>query len=70
MDRVYKKVDIVGVSETSFSDAVEVAVRRAAETIENISWFEVAELRGAVSDGKITQYQVTVKLGFRVNAPS
>lgn len=68
MSKVYKKVEIVGVSETSFSDAVQAAVKKASETIEHISWFEVAELRGAVSDGVVTQYQATVKLGFRVEA--
>ena len=67
MDKIYKKVEVVGVSEASLSDAVQAAIRRAAETVDNISWFEVQELRGAVSDGTITQYQVTVKLGFRVD---
>ena len=67
MDKVYKKVEVVGISETSYSDAVQSAIARAAETIDNITWFEVVELRGAVSDGKVSQYQATVKIGFRVD---
>ena len=67
MDKVYKKVEVVGVSDSSFADATRSAVRRAAETIDDISWFEVSELRGAVSGGEIKEFQVTVKLGFKVN---
>ena len=68
MDKVYKKVEVVGVSDTSVTDAVQAAIRRAAETIDNISWFEVQEIRGAVQDGKASEFQVTLKLGFRVDA--
>lgn len=70
MNKIYKKVEVVGISEQSFSDAVQSAIVRASETIQNISWFEVQELRGAVDGNKITQYQVTVKLGFRVDPHS
>ena len=70
MDKIYKKVEVVGVSDDSFSAAVESAVARASETVDHVSWFEVQELRGAVKDGKIAQYQVTVKLGFRVESAS
>lgn len=68
MNKVYKKVEVVGVSDSSVTDAVETAIARASETIQNISWFEVAEIRGAVSEGKVAQYQVTVKIGFRVDS--
>lgn len=67
MDKIYKKLEVVGVSETSFSDAVEAAIRRASQTVRHISWFEVVEMRGAVAEGRITQFQVTVKIGFRVD---
>jgi flavin-binding protein dodecin len=66
VDMVYKKVEVVGTSETSFSDAVKTAIQRASETIRDIRWFEVTEMRGAVENGAIRQYQVTVKIGFRV----
>jgi dodecin len=61
---VYKKIEVVGTSTVSFSDAVQTAVTRAGETVKNISWFEVVEHRGAVRDGKI-EFQATVKIGYR-----
>jgi flavin-binding protein dodecin len=64
--KVYKKIEVVGVSTKSFSDAVESAIRQASRTVKGISWFEVSELRGSVADGKPREYQATVKLGFRV----
>lgn len=67
MDKIYKKVEVVGTSETSFSDAVQSAVKRASETVDNISWVEVVEFRGAVTENQVTQFQATVKLGFRVD---
>jgi flavin-binding protein dodecin len=66
VDKVYKKVEVVGTSGESFSAAVRTAIRKASQTVEGISWFEVTELRGAVDQGEISEYQVTVKLGFRV----
>jgi hypothetical protein len=64
---VYKKIELVGTSNKSLSDAIQVAVTRAAETVKNMSWFEVVEQRGAIRDGKVTEYQVTVRIGFRVD---
>ena len=66
MDKIYKKIEIVGTSPESFSEAVQNAITEAAKTVQGISWFEVTELRGAIDRANITQYQVTVKLGFRV----
>lgn len=66
MDSVYKKIEVVGTSETSVSDAIQTAIQRAAQTVENISWYEVDEIRGAVKEGKAVQHQVTLKIGFRV----
>jgi len=66
-DPVYKKIQLVGTSAESFSDAAANAIAKAAETIRNMSWFEVVEQRGSIADGKIQQYQVTVNIGFRVD---
>ena len=63
-DRTYPMVEIVGVSDDSIQQAVKNAVARASETIRNIDWFEVTEMRGIVENGTPT-FQVTVKLGFR-----
>lgn len=63
---VYRKTEIVGVSETSVSDAIETAIARATKTLRNVDWFEVGEIRGLVKEDKVSQYQVTLKVGFRL----
>jgi flavin-binding protein dodecin len=63
-DKTYPMVEIVGVSDESIQQAVKNALARASETIRNIDWFEVTEMRGVVDNGKPI-FQVTVKLGFR-----
>jgi flavin-binding protein dodecin len=65
---VYKKIEIVGTSPVSFAEATRVAVEEASKTVRNMSWFEVAEQRGAVKDGKVLEFQVTLRIGFRVEA--
>jgi flavin-binding protein dodecin len=61
-----KVVEIIGISEQSFDDAVTNAVAKAAETIDGISGVEVISQTARVKDGKITQYHATVKLAFTV----
>jgi flavin-binding protein dodecin len=65
-DPIFKKIQLVGTSSESCSAAAANAITKAAESIRNMSWFEVVEQRGSISDGKINQYQVTVDIGFRV----
>ena len=65
-DKVYKLVEIVGTSEESFARAVSNGVERASQTLRNLDWFEVTELRGRVSGGKVSQFQVKMKVGFRL----
>ena len=65
--RVYKLVDLVGTSKASVTDAVQNAITRASSTIRNIGWFEVVQVRGDVSDGKVGHYQVTLKVGFTLD---
>jgi len=65
-DHVYKLVDIVGSSSTSSDDAIRNAVATAAKTLRRIDWFEVVETRGHVADGKVAHFQVTLKIGFRL----
>jgi dodecin len=64
--KVYKLVEIVGTSEDSFEKAVSAGIERAAQTVRNMDWFEVTELRGRVENGKVAQYQVKLKVGFRL----
>ncbi|MFL7871123.1 MAG: dodecin [Anaerolineales bacterium] len=63
-DMVFKKINITGTSTTSVEDAVQNAVNKASETIRNLRWFEVKEIRGAIVDDGSLQWQVTVKIGF------
>jgi flavin-binding protein dodecin len=65
-DPVYQKVQLVGTSTVSFSDAVAVAIAKAAETMQHAAWFEVVEQRGNIANGKVQQYQVTLLVGYRV----
>lgn len=64
---VFKKIDITGTSNTSIEDAVNGAVLKASETVRNLRWFEVKEIRGAILDDLSTQWQVTVELGFALD---
>jgi dodecin len=64
-DHVYNITEIVGSSSTGIEDAIQTAVRRASETLRNLEWFEVTEIRGHIGDGQVSHYQVALKLGFR-----
>ena len=66
-DHVYKKLELVGSSTTSIEDAVMNALTRAQKTIRNMRWFEVVETRGQIVDGKVNEWQVTVKVGFTLD---
>ena len=65
-DHVYKLVELVGSSTSSSDDAIRNAIETAAKTIRRIDWFEVTETRGHVADGKVAHFQVTLKVGFRI----
>jgi len=67
-DHVYKIVELVGSSTTGTDDAIRRAIETAAKTLRRIDWFEVTETRGHVADGKVAHYQVTLKVGFRLEA--
>ena len=66
-DHVYKIVELVGSSPTGIEDAIQGAIARASSTVDNIRWFEVLETRGHVDSGKVSHYQVTIKVGFTLN---
>ena len=63
---IYKKIEVVGTSPTSFAEATRAAVEEAAKTVRHMSWFEVVEQRGAIRDGKVSEFQVTLRIGFRL----
>ncbi len=65
-EHIYKVIELVGSSTTSSDDAIQNAIARANETLKNLDWFEVVETRGHLADGKIAHFQVTLKVGFRL----
>ena len=66
MPGTYKLIDVVGTSPNSFAEAVKSAIAEAARTISHMNWFEVIEERGAIKDGKVAEFQVTVRIGFKL----
>jgi len=64
---VYKKIELVGSSDSSIEDAIQNAIEVASRSLDKIDWFEVVEIRGEVREGAITYFQVTVRVGFRLN---
>jgi flavin-binding protein dodecin len=65
-DHVYSVSEVVGSSADGLDAAIEAAVNRAAKTLRNLGWFEVTEIRGHLDKDKIAHYQVTLKVGFRL----
>lgn len=66
-NHVYKSIELTGSSPDGIEAAVDNAIARASETLRNISWFEVVETRGHVTEGKVAYWQVTVKVGFTLD---
>ncbi|HEY0401307.1 MAG: uncharacterized protein JWQ37_1229 [Blastococcus sp.] len=66
-EHVYRLSEIVGTSPTSIDDAIRTGLRKAAQTVRNIEWFQTGEIRGQVVDGEVAHFQVTMKVGFRVD---
>ena len=62
-DPIYKVVEVVGTSERTLQSNRH-AINKASGTLRNLGWFEVAQMRGAIKDGKVQRYQVTLKVGF------
>ena len=65
-DRTYKVTEVVGTSTEGVDAAIRNAVDKAAQTIRNLDWFEVLEIRGHLEDGAVAHFQVTMKVGFRL----
>lgn len=62
----YKIIELVGSSPISSDDAIQTAISKASLTLKNLNWFEVVESRGHIVDSKVAHYQVTIKVGFRI----
>lgn len=66
MPGTYKITEVVGTSQVSFAEAVRAAVAEAATSVRHMDWFEVIDQRGRISGGKVEEFQVTVKIGFKI----
>jgi flavin-binding protein dodecin len=66
---VYGLSEIVGTSSQEIDDAIRVAVQRAARTLRGLDWFEVSDIRGHLAEGQVEHFQVTLKIGFRMEDP-
>jgi flavin-binding protein dodecin len=65
-DHVYKTVEITGSSSAGIQDAIENAIGKAGLTLRHLDWFEVTDIRGNIAENGIEYYQVTLKIGFRL----
>ena len=66
-DHVYKQIELTGSSTESSDDAIRCAIARASKTLCNLHWFEVTETRGLIEVDRITRWQVTIKVGLRID---
>ncbi|MBS1994490.1 MAG: dodecin domain-containing protein [Cyanobacteria bacterium SZAS LIN-2] len=62
----YKITEIVGTSPVSFAEAVKEGVKRASKNLRNLNWFQVVEERGLIKEGQVAEFQVTMKVGFKL----
>lgn len=65
-ERTYKLIELVGVSENTMEEAIRNALARASQTLKGMDWFEVTEVRGLLNEGQVSQFQVKLKVGFRI----
>jgi flavin-binding protein dodecin len=65
-EHVYKHIELTGSSTKSSDDAVRTAIEKASKTLRNLHWFEVIETRGHIDDDKVSHWQVTLKVGLRI----
>ena len=66
MSGTYKVIELVGTSSVSFAEAVKSAVAEASKTVRHMDWFEVVNERGSIVKGKVAAFQVTLKIGFKI----
>jgi len=66
-NRVYKTIEVIGVSKVGIEEAIKAAIAKAHKTLERVSWFEVQEIHGHVGEeGQVTEYQVILKVSFEL----
>jgi flavin-binding protein dodecin len=65
-DHIYKTVEVTGSSTEGTDDAIRKAVAKASQSLRRLEWFEVLATRGHLQDGAVAHFQVTIKIGFRL----
>ena len=66
-NNIYKHIELTGTSSASIEDAVQSAIARASKSVRNLRWMEITETRGHIENGKVVQWQVTLKAGFTLD---
>ena len=67
-EKTFNIIELCGVSDNSYADATTNAITKASETLRNLDWFEVVNQRGVIRNGKVAEFQVVLKLGFRLES--
>lgn len=67
-DKTYKIIELVGVSDQSYAQATRNAIEKASKTLRNLDWFEVVNQRGYVKNGRVAEFQVALKVGFKLES--
>ncbi len=67
-NHIYKKIELIGASPNSSDEAVQNAIAKASQSLRNLRWFEVVETRGQIEEGRVAHWQVTIKVGFTLEA--
>jgi flavin-binding protein dodecin len=66
-DHVYKLIELTGSSTDGLEEAIQNAISKASKTVHNLHWFQVIDTRGQIEGGKVAHWQVTLKVGFRLD---
>ena len=67
-EKTFKIIELCGVSDKSYAEATRNAVTKASQTLRNLDWFEVVNQRGFIKNGKVAEFQVVIKVGFRIES--
>jgi flavin-binding protein dodecin len=67
MDRSYKKIELVGISTDSYEDAIKNAIAKASKSLHGLAWFEVTEQHGKIAEDKVAEFQVILKVAFKLD---
>ncbi|MFC2088594.1 dodecin [Calditrichota bacterium] len=66
MGKTFKLIELVGTSTESYEDAIQNAITQASKSLKAISWYEIVQMRGAINEGRVQEYQVILKVGFKL----